>query len=548
MFERTHEQSSPLVEMLSTVPFPGGATRTVVVLVPDPSTDVSLDASPWAPARVVTCAEVPTAAIGERLRALDRVDVVVDLRSSIGGAQLEAWRELFFHVHQGGTWVARRTPQVPEDRRERLVERLAELAEARSPKSLAPRWRELARSAGEITVVPGLARVDKRLSHLLKVRDEPALALLSAREPELSTSEIVRVEGGVLHPAGRTTQHEGAPDRDLPAELPFPAVQARRYEGRIHLHSGAFAHHGRSLLPESFRWHLSEHPVNESLVDVGAHFARLKRAEPTGELLDGSFYYFDYRNTGHYGHLMTEAAARLWAWDAAKAADPGLKILLRRHDRRSKPVSERPEMTLLPAYGIDPDDIVWFAGSVDVESLVGCTPQWHNAVPHYVHPDIRDVWRRLREGVLTERRSAAPFIFVSRAEGNRPCRNVEAVNSVFTQHGFTVIHPGGLTIAEQAATFAGARVVAGFGGTGMFNMVFAEQLEAVVVLNHSAYDARNEHLFASVLGADSHFFWSKPDLEHPADGFSYEAFQSAWEFDLERNGAQLRETLRSLVQ
>ena len=59
-----------------------------------------------------------------------------------------------------------------------------------------------------------------------------------------------------------------------------------------------------------------------------------------------------------------------------------------------------PETTLLPAFGIAPEDIVWVDGPVTVTSLVGCTPMWHNAPPFYVHPAIRETWARLRAGLI----------------------------------------------------------------------------------------------------------------------------------------------------
>ena len=84
-------------------------------------------------------------------------------------------------------------------------------------------------------------------------------------------------------------------------------------------------------------------------------------------------------------------------------------------------------------------------------------------------------------------------------------------------------------------------MVAGFGGSGMFNLMYADTLEHVVVLNQSAYWGRSEHLFATALGVDKHVFWSQPDPGH--DEGSYEAHQWKWEFDF----AQNREALETLL-
>jgi hypothetical protein len=88
-------------------------------------------------------------------------------------------------------------------------------------------------------------------------------------------------------------------------------------------------------------------------------------------------------------------------------------------------------------------------------------------------------------------------------------------------------------------------VVAGFGGSALFNVMHTRRLEALVVLNHDAYFARNEHLFASVKGGESHYFWSPPD-SRPDDPFARDALRSSWEFDEARLGDELDRLLARL--
>jgi capsular polysaccharide biosynthesis protein len=333
----------------------------------------------------------------------------------------------------------------------------------------------------------------------------------------------------------------------VPDVLPYPAHTVRRYQGdHIHLPKDSLAHHSRTALPDSFRWHLAPELRSRGLRNVDDHFGRLRR-HPKAEALEGSYFLFLYNNPGHFGHLMTEALSKLWGWWPAKEADPSLKILCRLHPVRQETTETRAEATLFPAFGIAPEDIVWVDGPVSVTSLVGCTPMWHNAPPFYAHPRIVDTWDRIRTGLIGDGPVAgASRIFVTRRVGNRPCSNVDEVEALFVAHGFTIVSPQDLSIREQVATFAAARVVAGFGGAGMFNLVYSHAVETVIVLNQWAYEARNEHLFAAVHGARLHSFWSPPHVDHPPGGSSYDAHQSGWTFDIEHLEQPLDALLESL--
>ena len=94
--------------------------------------------------------------------------------------------------------------------------------------------------------------------------------------------------------------------------------------------------------------------------------------------------------------------------------------------------------------------------------------------------------------------------------------------------------------------FRNAEIVAGLLGSALCNLLFCENLENLIVLAHDAYTARNEYLFASMLGGRLDYFWSEPDVSHPKNGWSQAAFTSAWDFDFAKNGPELEALLRSL--
>ena len=86
-------------------------------------------------------------------------------------------------------------------------------------------------------------------------------------------------------------------------------------------------------------------------------------------------------------------------------------------------------------------------------------------------------------------------------------------------------------------------VIAGFAGSNMFNLMHARKLEAMIVLSHDGYIARNEHLFSAVRGGEAHYFWSRASIPQPDGGYSKEAFHSEWDFDFEANGKELDEVV-----
>lgn len=399
--------------------------------------------------------------------------------------------------------------------------------------------RELRRATRLVEDRDGWLVARKRLPHLLQLTRDDVARALPARAPGISVTTLDTLPAGRFA-LGRVRIHGPGPDAGFGAEIHYPALAVHRYDGPVDLlGGGALVSAGGCVLPDSFRWYDARPLEHFRLVDVGSGFARVKRLSRPEQRLPGSYFFFDYSNAGHYGHLLTEAVPRLWGWDIAKQDDPSIKILLRARDHDVNRIMGRPDQELLEAYGIARDDIVWFHDTMRVESLVGAPAMWHNAQPFHAHPRLVETWDRIRAGLIGERRGPHERVFVTRTAGGRPCRNTPAVERLFAAHGFTVVDPGELTRTEQALAFAGAEVVAGFGGTGMFNLAFAPHVRHVILLNHGAYQARNEHLFAAVRGAELDVFWSEPDIV----GDSYEAHQSGWEFDLAQHEVPLSRLL-----
>jgi capsular polysaccharide biosynthesis protein len=408
---------------------------------------------------------------------------------------------------------------------------------------------EVRDSFGTLVTTPDLIAVTNGRSYYYKLREDEVPDLLAVREPTLEAAVVcTRPEGSttVAAPEIPHGPRRGAPFPDV---LRHPEMRLRRYRGDVSSGGGMLLFSGRTILPESFRWPTASMLENSRALSSD-EVARIRGRWVPEESLPGAYFHLDGAYSGHFGHFATETVSRLWAWDEAKRQAPDLKAFV--HVRPDDPGQGRLERGFLRAYGIADVDIVTVDRPVVLHEVFGASPMWQNSTPYYAHPDLRAVWERITDGMLREVDPSEvgrhERIFVSRSaeySHRRGCRNAAEVESLFVDHGFHVFCPEELTLLEQAALFAGARVVAGYGGSAMANLMHCRRLEALVSLSHHGYTARGEHLSMSLLGGDFHYFWAESDVAPPEEGRTLESFRSSWELDLATYGDELRAVLAS---
>ncbi|WP_166849836.1 DUF563 domain-containing protein [Isoptericola sp. BMS4] len=476
------------------------------------------------------------------------VDRIVNVRVAPPEKHAAMLRGLLFHLGPGGEYAIPRaalTAYPAGNRLETLLRRLGD-GLAHGHDAVPTAARELAHATAEVRLDRDWIRVRKSGRHYLKLSDRWANRMLASRRSATTVRELQRVPAGTFA-SGTTIVSHGASKTlgGLKTTVDTPPLHLRHYQGRIGLVSNALTFTENEILPDSFRHHLAADLTNPRLVDVGKSFARLDRQVVPTDELHGSYYLLDSENSGHFGHLMTEVVSRLWGWDRAKQDAPDLRAIFRiRYPHERDPWLER---LVFSAFGIRPEDITWVDRPVYLESMYGATPMFHNSAPHYVHPEIRAVWERIRDGLRDDSAPSWDRIFVSRRDtlGNRRCLNREEVEDYFSAAGFEVIYPEDYGLATQAAIFSRARVVAGFGGSAMFNTLFADRLEDMIVLSQQAYTARNEVLISLPLDVRLHYFWNRPDVQHPPGGWSRAAYKSSWTFDFAQHREQLDRVIRA---
>jgi capsular polysaccharide biosynthesis protein len=245
--------------------------------------------------------------------------------------------------------------------------------------------------------------------------------------------------------------------------------------------------------------------------------------------------------------MMTERMGRVWAWEQVKAAHPGVKVLLTPHDR--PPHDFHPyELELFEAWGMSVDDIELFEAPVRPETLYSASSMF--SLSDYLHPDLTAVWRGVGDRLATKAsdRARPERLFVSRPQTlKRACHNSSDVEQLFARHGFEVMHPEEHPLSEQVAMVRSAGVIGGFVGSGLFTLALCPEPKQLFTVGSTSYTARNEQLIAAALGHSVVASWSRPDIAHPQDSWTQEAFFSDFSFDIEREGAFLQRQLERLA-
>jgi capsular polysaccharide biosynthesis protein len=297
------------------------------------------------------------------------------------------------------------------------------------------------------------------------------------------------------------------------------------------------------VTPDSFRRNVGRNLLAGAIENAAPGFAAPPVEDGDLPTLEGAYFHLDNECRGHFGHALTEQVSRLWAWQQAKAAEPGLRLIVGRH--RKHPFAEW-ERVLLRAAGIEGSDTVLIDQPVHVERLLSARQMY--SMPAYIHPRIVETWDRVGASLRSQapRRRYSERIFIARRIAKRPCTNADEVEALFRHHGFEVVYPEDYSLPEQAQMFHAAEVVGGYAGSGMIGVLFSDRPKHLVVVGSSSYRASNEYMISAVRGHRLDMVTCESSIPQPAKGASRKAKNSAFTCDMTREGAWLRGLLGEL--
>jgi len=374
---------------------------------------------------------------------------------------------------------------------------------------------------------------------------------VQAKLDELAVNEFVRatgrgrvidsIAGKAWTPRASLRESESARGRFWANEWNAPDVFLREYRDVV-CRPGQIAQVGRSLLPDSYR-HIGRPRLgNHFMNDVAPLFATPKRKRPPDAELPGPHFYWDSEYRGHFGHALTEQLSRMWAFQRAKDEYPDLKVFMatNRHRRQAVPF----EVEILARLGARLDDLVFVQGPVRIERLIAATPMFSQ--PLYVHPDIAQVWDRLGDSLDADAsdRVYPERFFVGRRHAKRACVNAEEVEAIFVERGFEVVYPEDYSLPDQVRLFRSAKVIAGYGGSGLFNAMFAEEPKHLILVSSETYTAQNEWMIAGVRGHRVDVAWCR--AERGVGAKPARVLQTPFTFDRDREGRFLSDVLAEL--
>jgi len=493
-----------------------------------------------------------------KVRAIGRINCIVEDSSNKKSVKLKLFRELFWQLGSGGVYVcedlhAAGIASLVDVGGQDILEYVNKLCSIRRMPGPVPNVSKsdaaLARAMGCVSNYGKLLAVEKAQDHLLKiVEGHESLRVLNTRgvswmiDRTLTNASVFKTRANVL-----TNRPDFMAER-FRQNIDLPELHIRTYKDVAYVPRQILVRDDL-LLPDTFRLFRKQYVLNEQLDDSNKNYARLRDDSALrSKIVEGAYFHIDSEFPHQYGHAITEIVARLYGWRLSKDRDPSVKLLISsmKGDADSWSSLKPWVKLILTSYGIAPEDVCVRNTPGRFEEVTAVTPQFSNL--GFAHPDIIDTWNELavalRQGASVNKWPQRIFVGRGTDLKNRNCKNANEVEGIFVDHGFVVVYPEKLTLYDQVALFSNAVEIAGFGGSGMINAgVFGVNLRRMIVISPETYNATNEYLVSSVRGCTIVYAYCTAERQHPPGGWSHEAFQSPFSFDMGSNGEFIKSAL-----
>jgi Glycosyltransferase 61 len=247
----------------------------------------------------------------------------------------------------------------------------------------------------------------------------------------------------------------------------------------------------RRVLPDVIRKppRVLPHSVDVDLSPLGIDDPAVEWELLPARTEKGPGFYADCWNLG-YGHVLLEGLSRCWALDHMRPIR-GVVVA----NKRARGIY----LPWFEAMGI---------GAAQLRSTRREPLRVDNLlVPSQSYVVDRGMSSRFHEvtrGIAREMGAArgCPRLFVSRRDASkRRLVNEVEIEELFNAKGFRIFHPEEHTVEEQVRAFAGASLVAGPVGSGLYSVAFSPPTTRLIVLAPAEFYTPNDRILA---GARDH--------------------------------------------
>ncbi len=166
-------------------------------------------------------------------------------------------------------------------------------------------------------------------------------------------------------------------------------------------------------------------------------------------------------------------------------------------------------------------------------------------VQRYASPASAALWSRICDGFgyRDGHRSGPRTVYLSRSgQSYRKLTNETEVEDLFRSLGFRVVRPEELPIEEQVRIVAEAELIAGPGGSAMFDVAFQRHLKSVLIVIPATYAEITEWLFLA--GTPCSVYYHVGFRDAPAQAPVTE--RDPWRVDVQRLAVDVKNWLVSV--
>lgn len=203
----------------------------------------------------------------------------------------------------------------------------------------------------------------------------------------------------------------------------------------------------------------------------------------------GPGFYADLSHLG-YGHVLLEGLSRCWALDHVQSL---FDVVVA---NKRVPLTYRP---WFEALGVRVAQLRSTRKEpLRIDNLL--VPSQSYVLDRGMSPRFPELTRRIAQHLGAA--SGCARLFVSRRDASkRRLVNEEEIEVLFKAKRFRIFHPEEHTVEEQVRAFAGASLVAGPVGSGLYSVAFSSPATRLIVLAPDQFYTRNDMILA---GARDH--------------------------------------------